>query len=286
MKFSASMIKTYSRCQMQAKFAYLDRLPDKQSASATFGTCVHEALEHYFVHRDVQKAIDRFLHTWENPEVLGAAPDYWHKRVTYGGLQEVGVKAITEYHENTVWSSRQMLASEHKFCVPFGDRHLLSGIVDLVEGDPTVPELRIVDFKTAGSRPNFDSLYLDVQFTIYYYASMQPEFWLGYDDGTPETRDKDGNPRYLPMENGEQLWDQYKDADRKAIWSHLRQAKDLDCGPRGDADFLRLLRCCDEIEKAIMHNVYVPSISGDTCTHCAYTDLCTAYVPPPQGEEF
>jgi hypothetical protein len=621
MKFSASMIKTYSKCQQMAKFNYIERLPDKQSASATFGTCVHEALEQYNEHHDVDKAVARFLYTWENPSALGVEPDFWHRRVTYGGLQETGVKCILEYHESAAWANREMIAAEHKFCVPFGHHHL-SGIVDMIEATRNSgEELRVCDYKTSGSKPNFDSLYLDLQFcadeeteiltrrgwkrfdqvlvgedvmtlnhdtdmaewqpaldvhtfqatdqtllsmegkahsslttlnhrwpvqhrvtsssssriekrvvlsedltgsdrvicaadvanlpnaakyqssfvelvswfwteghlmeggsvsisqsdsvnpdyvarirgaltdlygaplaslrnggqslpqpawresvdsdvtrfylnrtaslellqvfvdpsvkvvdpqfvasltldqlqlfidvslmadgseqngcrvitqsvrerldpfqmacsllgmrtslrktavggsgayagrefwilsikdrrplfapvksvrsevqytgtvwcprtangtwfarrngqvyftgnTIYYYASMQPEFWLGFDDGTSMTQNDDGSPRYPPMENGQELYERFKDADRKVIWYHLRQNKELDCGPRDDGDFLRLLRCCDEIEKAMKYDVYVPSISGDACTFCPYTEQCKAYVPP------
>jgi hypothetical protein len=281
MKFSASMLKTYGNCQLQGKFAYMDKLPQKQSASATFGTCVHEALEQYNEHRDIDAAVKRFLYTWENPEALGVSPDFWHRRVTYGGLQETGVKAIMEYHESNVWADREMIAAEHKFCVPFGDRHLLSGIVDMLESPRGSSELRVCDFKTAGSRPNADMLYLDLQFTTYYYASLQPEFWLGFDDGSEASKNSDGSPRYPPMENGEELYERFKGADRKVIWYHLRQNKELDCGPRDDGDFMRLMRCCDEIEKAVNHDIFVPSISGNSCTFCSYTDICKAYVPPP-----
>lgn len=280
MKFSASMLKTYGKCQQQAKFAYIDHLPDRQSASATFGTCVHEALEQYNADRDVDKAVARFLHTWENPHVLGVEPDFWHRRVTYGGLQETGVKCIMEHHESAAWADREMIAAEHKFCVPFG-RHYLSGIVDMLEatrGDGS--ELRICDYKTAGSKPNYDTLYLDIQFTIYVYASMQPEFWLGYDDGTEMTKNKDGSPRYPAMKNGQELFERFEDATRVPIWYHLRQNKELNCGPRDDGDFMRLLRCCDEVEKAIEHDIFVPSINGDSCTFCSFTEQCKAYVPP------
>lgn len=284
MKFSASMISTWSSCGLQAKFSYIDKIPQRQSASATFGTCVHDALEQYNEHHDMEEAVKRFLYTWENPEVLGVAPDFWHRRVTYGGLRETGVDILTNYHETASWHNREMIAAEHKFCVPFGQHHL-SGIVDQIEakrGD--TKKLRIVDYKTAGSRPNYDSLYLNIQFTIYVYASMQPEFWLGFDDGTEMSRNEDGSLRYPPMENGEELYERFKSAERVAIWYHLRQNKELNCGPRDDADFMRLYRCCEEIAKAMEHEVFVPSISGNTCVFCSYTDICKAYIPPPTGD--
>jgi hypothetical protein len=59
----------------------------------------------------------------------------------------------------------------------------------------------------------------------------------------------------------------------------LRQNKEINCGRRDDLDFMRLYRCCQEIAKAIDLDVHVPSISGDSCMWCSYTDVCKAYIP-------
>ena len=165
MKFSASQISSWMSCSLQAKFAYVDQRPQVQNASATFGTCVHDALEHYNESGDMDAAVAKFLHTWANPEVLGVAPEVWPKRVTYGGLRELGVQMITEYHESVSWSKREVIGAEHRFHVPFGE-HTLSGIVDLVEF--TSNKLKIVDYKTSAYKPNLDSLYLNIQMTVYY----------------------------------------------------------------------------------------------------------------------
>lgn len=279
------MIKTYGQCALQAKFAYIDKVPQKQSGSATFGTCLHDALEHYGGEGDMEKAVQRFLYTWDNPEVLGVKPDFYHKRVTHGGLRELGVKILTEYHETSVWQDREIIAQEHRFCVPVG-KYLFSGVVDLLEakrGDSR--KLRIVDFKSSSRKPNRDTLHMDIQFSLYCLASMQPEFWMGYDDGTDECRDEDGNPKYVGLPNGEELYERFKDADRIPIWFHLRTGEEINCGPRDDLDFMRLYKACEEIEKAVTHEVFVPSISGDTCSFCSYKDICGSYIPSPHGEE-
>lgn len=273
MKFNASLISTWSRCGLQARFSYIDNRPRVQNAAASFGTCVHEALELYNLNGDLDEAIARFLHTWENPEVLRVEPDVWPKRMTYGGLRETGVQMIKEYHETASWSKREVIAAEHKFCVPFGE-HLLSGVVDVLEYVPR--KLKIVDLKTNSARPNYDSLYLNTQFTCYYYASLQPEFWMGFDDGTG---------KYPGFENGEELYERFTGVDRVPIWYHLRQNKEISCGRRDDLDFMRLYRCCEEIAHAIERDVYVPSISGDTCTMCSYTDVCKAFVPKQEEKK-
>lgn len=274
MKFSASQISTWMGCPLQAKYTYIDKRKgeDRQNAAASFGTCIHDALEQYNGDGDMTRAIARFLHTWENPAVLGCEPDVWPKRMTYGGLRETGVQILTEYHETCSWSKREVIGAEHKFCVPFGD-HLLSGIVDVIEA--TSKRLKIVDYKSAGSRPNYDQLYLNIQFTIYYYASLQPEFWMGYGDKS----------YYKGFPNGEELYERFMDVERVAIWYHLRTNKEINCGKRDELDFMRLYRCCEEIQKAVERDVYVPSISGDSCIWCPHTDVCKAFIPRIEEEQ-
>lgn len=265
------MIKSYMDCSLQARFNYIEKRPQMQNASASFGSCVHDALELYNnTGGDMDAAVERFLFTWANPEEIGVEPEVWSRRVTYQGLRETGVQIITDYHEAVSWSKRELIGAEHKFCVPFGD-HFLSGVVDLLEYVPK--KLKIVDYKTNSSQPNIDSLYLNIQFTAYHYASTQPEFWMGFDDGTG---------KYPGFPNGEELYERFKDTERAAIWFHLRKGKEINCGPRDDADYMRLYRCCQEIERAIEAGVFVPNISGTTCTFCSYTDICKAYIPPKE----
>lgn len=271
MKFNASLIKKWMLCPLQARFAELDQLPYRNNAKATFGTCIHEALEGYNKHGNVDEAIKRFKQTWHEPEILGAGIDYWPKFTTYGGLRKRGIEILQEYDSHHAWETRTVVATEHKFCVPFGE-HTLSGIVDLVEKKKSgrgKNVLRIVDYKTNSKQPTLMQLRLDIQFTIYSYASEQPEFWLGFEN----------DPRYPPMPNGANLYEAYKKLPRKAIWYHLWGNKEIDAGDRDDADMMRLYRVCNEIEKAVKNEIYIPSIGADSCTWCDYTEECGIVVP-------
>jgi CRISPR/Cas system-associated exonuclease Cas4 (RecB family) len=43
---------------------------------------------------------------------------------------------------------------------------------------------------------------------------------------------------------------------------------------------MRLYRVCQEIEKAVERDVFVPSISGESCTYCDYADgPCPVTIP-------
>lgn len=110
---------------------------------------------------------------------------------------------------------------------------------------------------------------MDIQFTVYAYASLQPEFWMGFED----------DPKYPPMPNGEELYERFLDMPRKPIWYHLWTNKEILAGERDDDDFMRLYRLILEIVNAIEKEVFVPNISGDSCTYCSFTDICKAVMP-------
>jgi len=276
MKTNISTLKTWMGCPLQARFKEIERRPWKQNAKASFGVCIHEALEGYNVHGDVDRAVERFKETWQNPEILDVVPETWPKYTDYGKLRAKGIEVLRLYDETNKWESRQIIGQEHAFCVPMGD-HQLSGVVDVIEAKRSARGkrvLRIVDYKTNAKAPTLMQLRMDIQFTAYIYASLQPEFWMGNPDATT----REGKP-YPALPDGEMYWEAFNGVDRRAIWYDLWNNKEKDAGPREDADFLRLYRCIQEVNNAIEQQVYVPNISGDTCTFCDYTDLCKAVAP-------
>lgn len=259
MRFSASRINTWSSCALQARFKYIDGLPTKTGSKATFGKCIHAALEHYNRTTDVDMAVKLFLELWDNPQ---EQIDVWNKNNTYGGLRQKGIEILREYHDKLKWESRQVLFQEHEFLVPLG-RHELYGFVDVgaVRANHRGKQMLCVeDYKTAAKAPLLSELLMNLQFTIYIYASMQPEFWFG-----------NGDCPAVP--NAEWWYEMLKDTPRRGIWVHLwGGCKDLDAGGREEVDFQRLYRVCNEIERAIEHEVFVPTISGSSCGVCDYAN--------------
>jgi hypothetical protein len=120
----------------------------------------------------------------------------------------------------------------------------------------------------SGMRPNLDNLYLNIQFTAYDYASWQKEFWTGY----PGQKDK-----YPGLPNGQGIWEALQDVPRQGIWYDLKKNQEIDVGPRGEKDYARMYRAMEQIARAVEHEVYVPSISGDTCGFCDFQDICPVY---------
>lgn len=267
MKVSASYLKSFMHCSLQGKYQYIDRLPQLQNAAASFGTAVHLAIELYNnTDHDVEAAIKCFLFAWDNPEEFDITPQFYFPRTSYGQYRERGVEFIRNYHENYQWIEREIIATEHRFCVDFRDNQI-SGVVDIIETEVGSNQLKITDLKT-GKRPNKQSLGFDVQFTAYLYAAQQKEFWTGYDE------------KYVGLPNGEELYERFKDFEFVGIWSDLKNSKDYPVGPRTESDYDRLAYVLDSISRAIEHEVFVPDISGDTCGICSYQDLCPIYTKP------
>ena len=193
MRFSSSQLKSWCRCAQEAKFKHLDRLPSLQHAKASFGTCIHEALEMYNNGVDIEECVERFKLTWEHPELLDAMPDIWPDRGKgFAALRKQGIEMLRTYHKINAFEDREVLGTEIAFEVPFGD-HTLRGYVDLLEIKRSAkgkPVLRIVDYKTNARQPTKVELALDLQFCA---------------DEETEILTRNGWKRYSELNQGEDV---------------------------------------------------------------------------------
>ena len=269
MKVNPSLLKSFQSCALRYKLAKeCPDLPDPQSAAASYGTLVHKCLEMHLNGRSIEDSLEFFNKVWSSPDLMDITPDYYPPRTTHGAYRKKGIDAITGYYEDHRWFNRELLATEFRFCVPMGN-HFVSGIVDLLEYDPATDTLFITDWKT-GYRPNADNLRFDLQMTSYLFAVRQREFWCGYE---PEIE------KYTGFLNGAALFDRFVDSTHQAVWYDLRNSKEYPVGDRAQRDFDRMEMLCDQMEKAIDLDVFVPNITGDSCKYCQFKDVCPAYVP-------
>jgi CRISPR/Cas system-associated exonuclease Cas4 (RecB family) len=266
LKFSASMIKTYMDCPLQAHFKEVLRIDEPTHAKTVFGSCIHEALEVYNHTGDIEKAKEHFRSVWVDPGLLHHPQEigFWGPKMTWGELDAKGREFLDTFHEESRWEKRKIIGIEHRFEVPFGTsgEHTLKGFVDCIEevGSGQQRELRIIDYKTSSYRPTHLELRFNVQMTCYIWASLQPEFWASFD-------------------NAEEMHQRYLNAKRRGIWYSIWHGKTLDVGPREEVDFMRLNRVVNEIAHAREMDVHVPDISGESCMWCSYTDLCAVTLP-------
>lgn len=276
MKFNPSLIKNWMGCPLQQKLSQTPigkTLPRLTSGNMAYGTAVHAALEAFNEGSTLEEATEFFITIWDNPKLVDNEVDYYYPRTSYGQFREKGIEVIKDYAESREWDAREVIATEHRFCVPFGE-HTLSGIVDYLEYESVTDTMYIIDLKT-GKRPSADQLAMDVQFTSYLYAPSQIEFWIG----NPEEGE-----RYAGFENGEELYEKYRNSTYVGIWYDLRNNKEYRVAPRTDQDFKRLYYCCESIASAVEHDVYVPDISADTCKWCDYKSICPSYIEPNEEQ--
>lgn len=278
-RFSASRLQTAMNCQMQFKFKYIDKLPDDRgNAAAVYGQCVHLALEKYNSQEtDVKGAIKLFADAWNKPEKYNMmTPTIWAPRMSHAAYMKRGKDSIKAYAESISWRKREVVAVEHKFMVPMGD-YELTGYVDHLEITKDKKGRRVLlveDHKTSTRAPSKTFLQGNIQFTVYDYATRQPEFWLG------------NGPDFPPMEQGEWYMEMTKDLPRLNMWHGVTIGKQISAGERDEKDFERLHLALQQIDKAIENDVFVLDISGETCGFCPYTVECGLPIHEDTGPDW
>lgn len=261
LKFSASQLKSWQSCALQTKYSYIDGLPSPTGSAAMFGSAVHEAIDRFHKGATEEQAVNIF-----KEELTKQEPDYWNRMTTLTGYLDNGERMIREYVASQQWADYDVVSSEFRFMVDIGE-HQVSGIVDILQLPHNHSSLDIVDLKT-GRRPILDTLHLDIQFSLYIYATYQKEFWCGH----PDEPDK-----YSGFENGEELFEYFKNIPRRGFWYDLKKNEPINVGDRTMRDFARIYRLIEQVARAVEHEVFIPTINGDTCTWCDYQDICPVY---------
>lgn len=269
-----SMIKAWMECSLRYKYEHIDGLPREQSSALTWGSALHEAVERLETamesdDEDVRQnafssALTWFTDAWAEPaKVLGPEYeiDYYLPRTSWQSLYDEGKEILTRWHGHQQWESDVVLAREYEFLVDVpGTDHQLTGTLDRLSlryvGKLGRNVVQICDYKTSKKRPTYSYLAHDLQFTAYSFATEQPDFWTD-------------------IENGEEIFERMKDAPRHNEWIHLRGPQRLDAGERtADPHYARLIYAINQIADSIALGIFVPDISGATCTFCDFREAC------------
>lgn len=292
-----SDLSSYQRCAQQKKLrdtaeAGGDR-GDELSATV-YGTVIHhaaqvlETLHHQGREDALDVALATFAHYWmpENIADLPGAAEItiWLPRQTYGGLRERGLRCLRDYYEILKEDDSTLLALEYTFSLPYwidGVQHTLTGTIDrlAIRHYKAYPYVSVEDFKT-GRKPRF--LRWAAQWTVYSFATTRPEFWEGF---PPETVDAIKAMLARKRKKSKLFDDGLDDTPlmaRKGRWINLADNEINDCGWRGEQDYARLHVALREYVRAVEHDVYPLTLSGETCMYCpfAYNGACGG-VPVP-----
>jgi CRISPR/Cas system-associated exonuclease Cas4 (RecB family) len=263
-----STIKTYSSCALKVKWAQ-EGYPREQSSALSFGTVIHDAILHMEKSYSYQGGLDRFNAIWDNleaynqdcepiqPGEVSLAYDYIMPRNSHVGYSTDGHKILRDWWSLIQWESDVVLAREYNFTVDVGD-HQLTGTLDKLALRPLKDGgfgVLVSDYKTSRKQPTRDYLRHDIQFHAYCYATTRPEFWVN-------------------IENGAELYERYMSAPRLAEWVHLRLAKRIDAGERVPVHYTRLAYTIDQIDKSQKADIWVPTVTGETCEYCEFRNNC------------
>lgn len=295
-----SDLGSYQRCAQQKKLRDDAEAGGDQgdTLSATvYGTVIHhaahvlETLHHEGRTDALDVALATFSHYWM-PENIGELEpggiSIWLPRQTYGGLRERGLRALRDYYALLVDDTEStLLALEYQFAVPLiidGVQHTLTGTIDrlAVRHYKAFPYISVEDFKS-GKQPRF--LRWAAQWTVYSYATTQPEFWTGFPTETIDAI----NAMLARKRKKVALYDDGLHGlplmGRRGRWINFHENSISDCGWRAEQDYARLRVALREYVKAVEHEVYPLTLSGETCMFCpfAYNGACGG-VPVPDED--
>jgi len=186
---SYSEITTFLQCRRLWGYRYYHRVyPKLSNKNFLLGTAVHRALAQYYDPEDKQAqdrgvaAVTRYYDEVEQTynhirEVTGAEPeDDIQEALSTGG--DMMVQYVAWAPQNDTWESRGV---EVHVSAPVIDNISLVGYIDLLAWEPEEQASWIVDHKTYAQfrQPDANSVFLDLQGTVYMWAVMQDEILRG-----------------------------------------------------------------------------------------------------------
>lgn len=280
MRVRQSDLKTWQKCPLIYRFQNIDKLPREQSGSLTYGSILHHCIQWMEEHRHLgdqalEQAIVLFQELWIQPTRLDPTyqPQYYVRGTNWKKFMESGPKVLADWWSIFSWDAGVVLGREVYFEVPIGNGHTLVGTADKVEisykasayGGAGGQVVKIVDFKSNKKVPTYDYLAEDLQFSAYGYASTQREFWTNL--------------------GGDAAWERFKDYERHGEWIQLIGMKRMDAGIRTQRHYNRVEMAVNAIADSVAMQIFVPTISGESCRYCEFRKPCGLPELDDNGEE-
>lgn len=251
MRYSYSRLNCFENCPLAFRFQYVDKLDVEafESIEAFMGKRVHEALEKFYVDRNLGKIA-------EARELLGYYNGLWQRYITpdvvvnkegltHEHYRVVGEKCLIDYYNRyKPFEKGRTLKTELMVSVDLlGDgEYNFIGYVDRLDsvGDGAY---EIHDYKTSQHLPTQDKKDRDMQLALYEIGVRQ-------------------------------MWDDVEDVD--LVWHYLVFDKEIRSKRTSQhLDELRkqLLEVIKRIEKATEED-YFPANESGLCAWCAFQEHC------------
>lgn len=274
------------------------------------GTVLHYAFQvlQKLHHEGREDALDVALATferyWEPDRIteldgIDGPIDEWIGHDTWGGLLARSLNSLRQAYEWLKKERSVLLSLEHSFDVPIeidGEVHTLHGTADRINLRMvnSRPVLGIDDLK--GYRRKKTHLDWATQWTLYSYASLQPEFWTSfYDEGVidsfAEVMDR-LHARGVTLYHGTSTRHDLEVIPRRGrllwAWDGFQVQ---DTGYRTERHYARLRAQLRQYIRAVRYDVWPLTVDGHVCTYCPFNGLADNGLPicgdaplPPRQE--
>lgn len=168
---SYSQIETFRVCPLHYKLKYIYKIPTPPSASASFGTSIHNTLKNIYEmgsaknlnKRSLSRILDKLLKSnWIREGYLSKK----HEEEFF----EKGVNYLKEYLKKNAPHESKTISLEESFIIPVSKDLKIGGKIDRVD-DLGNGKVEIWDYKTGANVPTQKDVDHDLQLTFYALAA-------------------------------------------------------------------------------------------------------------------
>lgn len=165
MRISYSAFDKFSKCPLQYKFSYIDRIPIEKKPEMEFGSLMHSVVENALKKDPIIPAISESEKLFDE----GLAKITFQNQRQKEQYRAVGKDIIKTFYQTLKPGLRDTIATEKRFYIPLSEKHTLSGVIDRIDKLP-FGAYEVIDYKTTFKPKTQQDIDKDKQLGIYHLA--------------------------------------------------------------------------------------------------------------------
>lgn len=270
-----SDLASFNRCPEQHR-RQLEGQRGQALSATSYGSVMHHALHILERYRDVELAVNTFVHYWHphHIEEIAAPVEIWIMGQSFSKLRDQGVETIRRYWDLLSYRDEQVLALEYSFLIDLpgtvddqtGDPHQLAGTIDRLVARKYRGRwvLGIDDWKAGQKKIH---LRHNLQGTGYALATTQLSFWTGAPQHYVEG---------FGFLAGTDLWEKFAKIPRRFTWIAVRSVTPewVDGGERTPQHYAKFRHAVDQYVKSRQAGIFPLNIEGAVCEYCSFRESC------------
>ncbi|OGZ96657.1 MAG: hypothetical protein A3I44_01260 [Candidatus Sungbacteria bacterium RIFCSPLOWO2_02_FULL_51_17] len=249
MRTSFSALETYKQCPQKYKFHEIDKIRQKKSKEAVFGTHIHATLKYMFVSDPLFPTLDQVLEYYRAhfpSREQGVFKTDEEHRIFF----DDGTRMLKQFYgKNAPWNY-SVLDLESRFEIPLTDAernetHVLAGTIDRIDKLPN-GTYEIIDYKTAKRMPAQSAVDENLQLSLYA---------LGIQKKWPHIKPEQLKVSLYFLKHGEKL----------------SSTRSVDALARVESSAVATIA---EIRDTLEKNELFEPIVSPLCDYCSYKPIC------------